>query len=443
MWAGQRQHISDGLDDTLRRTSEEVAAYASTARDASGQPFANTRDLLANVVETEVPDTNEAVVAFVDGNLRYVQAVLTLDVQPDTELIAHLEERTSAGVSAIETFRSSMSEYRYAIIPIVVGDTGDGAIVLIYERDAELAQVGSLVARFWWTALGVLALAAIVSWALIGRLLRPIKELDEAAARITEHDLSSRLPVRGDDDLAQVARTFNAMVDRLESSFTAQRQLLDDAGHELRTPITIIRGHLELMDPHDPEDADTTRALAISELDRMRRLTDDLVMLAKSEAPDFVVPESVDIAEFTQEVFDRISHYTGCNLILRNEATGIVYLDEQRIMQAMLQLAANAVKFSDESGTITVFSSNHGKSVHLGVKDTGIGIPPEQIPTLFERFIQVDGSRGGAGLGLPIVAAIAEAHGGHVEAESQLGEGSTFTLVLPHDAKEESSWPQS
>src|SRR5699024_1575767 len=113
-------------------------------------------------------------------------------------------------------------------------------------------------------------------------------DLRTTAARISDTDLTTRIPVAGNDDISVLATTFNNMLDRLAEAFASQRRLLDDAGHELRTPLTIIRGHLELMDPADAADAAETQELALHELDRMHRLADDLVLLAKSEAPDFI-----------------------------------------------------------------------------------------------------------------------------------------------------------
>src|SRR5699024_2917573 len=129
-------------------------------------------------------------------------------------------------------------------------------------------------------AAAALVVLAAVAWVLAGRLLRPVRALREAAEQISDTDLSRRIPVTGTDDLSELTRTVNDMLARLETSFRSQRLLLDDAGHELRTPITIVRGHLEVMDPADPDDAAATRELALSELDRMHRLTDDLVLLA-------------------------------------------------------------------------------------------------------------------------------------------------------------------
>jgi len=303
--------------------------------------------------------------------------------------------------------------------------------VLAFDRTAEHIEVRSLMLTFLWTSAAALSVAALAGWLLAGRMLRPIRELREVSATITERDLSRRLPVRGTDDLSALARSFNGMVDRLESAFSSQRQLLDDAGHELRTPITVVRGHLELMDPYDPQDAAETRDLAIHELDRMHRLADDLVLLAKSEQPDFVKVRLTDVGDLTSETFEHMKQLGNREWFLAESAEGMFPLDEQRLVQAWLQLGANSVKFSEEGSRIEVGSSASPGEVQLWVRDSGTGVGEEYLATIFERFNQVDSSRGGAGLGLPIVAAIAHGHGGRVDVASLPGVGSTFVLRLP------------
>jgi signal transduction histidine kinase len=228
------------------------------------------------------------------------------------------------------------------------------------------------------------------------------------------------------------------MLDRLETAFDSQRLLLDDAGHELRTPLTILRGHLELLDPADPADTAATRALALDEVDRMHRLVEDLVTLAKAERPDFVQLAPVDVGRLTDDVLDKARALGQRRWSIDERVEATVWLDAQRITQAWLQLAANAVKFSAD-GTKVAFGSavQHGR-VRLWVRDEGPGVSPEDSGRIFERFTRGHAGRGveGSGLGLPIVTAIAEAHGGTIQLRTRLGEGSTFTLDLPAQNQE-------
>lgn len=442
LWASRTDQVDSALDENLQRTVAEYSRWLrQEARDpATGDRYADTSLLLDAALRQEVPAENEAIVGYLNGRLAFVQGARTLDLRDDPRFLAHLGPLTLDDQITLRTytypesrvlFAQPEAQYRFAVVPIVVEGSAPGALVLAYDRLAEHEDVRTLMQTFLWTSVAALSVAALAGWLLAGRMLRPIRELREASAAITERDLSRRLPVRGTDDLSELARAFNAMVDRLEGAFSSQRQLLDDAGHELRTPITVVRGHLELMDPNDPSDAAETRDLAIHELDRMHRLADDLVLLAKSEQPDFVQPRPTDVGDLTNEVFVHMQQLGQREWELAGAASGMFPLDEQRIVQAWLQLAANAVKFSEPGSRIEVGSGFSGGELQLWVRDAGTGITEDKLGTIFDRFNQADSSRGGAGLGLPIVAAIAHAHGGTVDVASLPGTGSTFVLRLP------------
>ncbi len=438
LWVFQHQRVDATLDTTLERTAAEFATFAATAVDpATGQPHATTDALLYAAMGNEVPAENEAIVAFVAGELRYQQARPTLDFGADRELVAHVAPLTTGERAFISSVGTQRSDYRVAVIPVRVGDSTPGALVLAYDRGAEQSDVVEVVRSYAVIAVIALLLLSLVGWVMAGRLLRPVRELREISARISESDLALRLPVRGEDDLAELARSFNGMVDRLEGAFASQRQLLDDAGHELRTPITVVRGHLELMDPADPVDAAETRALALDELDRMHRLADDLVMLARSGRPDFVVRRATDVHDLTRAVFEHAQQLGDRAWRLVAAAQGVVDVDDQRLTQAWLQLAANAVKFSEAGSRVEIGSELAEGALRLWVTDKGLGIAAEDRARIFQRFAQAGHDRGGAGLGLPIVAAIAQAHGGRVDLVSAEGIGSTFTIVLPVEPEPE------
>lgn len=223
-----------------------------------------------------------------------------------------------------------------------------------------------------------------------------------------------------------------AATDRAEASFAAQHRLLDDVRHELKTPITIVRGHLELMDPADPDDAATIRQLGIAELDRMTRLIGDIDLLAAVEAGGFSMGE-VDLAALTRRVSDLVGVIGGHRWSVEQSAQAVIRGDGDRLLQAWLQLADNAAKYTPSGSPIEIGSAVHPSGAQLWVRDHGPGIPPAMRHRVFRRFDRGAGKRsvGGSGLGLAIVDAIAKAHGGHCAVADTAGGGATLTLEIP------------
>jgi len=223
-----------------------------------------------------------------------------------------------------------------------------------------------------------------------------------------------------------------AVADRVESSFDTQRRLLDDVRHELKTPITIVRGHLELMDAGDPEDVSAIRELGIAELDRMTRLIGDIDLLAAVEADSFTMGD-VDLAELTQRVGGLVGVIPGHTWSIEQSATAVIRGDRDRLLQAWLQLADNAAKYTPEDSPIEIGTAVHPSGAQLWVRDHGPGIPPAMRHRVFRRFDRGVGKRsvGGSGLGLAIVDAIAKAHGGHCTVTDTPRGGATLTLEIP------------
>jgi signal transduction histidine kinase len=272
-------------------------------------------------------------------------------------------------------------------------------------------------------------------------VLRPVRMVTGTATAISEGDLTRRIEVTGRDEVGALAATFNDMLDRLEEAFATQRRFVDDAGHELRTPITVIRGHLELLEQDDPDERRRTLALVMDELDRMQRIVNDLIVLAKSEQPDFLDLNTVDVEKLTEEVHAKAAAIAPRDWRLERAGRGIVVADRQRLTQALMQLAQNAAQHTEEGATIGLGSVVVDGEARMWVRDTGPGIPSDQREQVFRRFARGRGTRPseGAGIGLAIVKAIAEAHHGRIELDSTPGVGSTFTVVIPTDQPEERS----
>ncbi|MGO9081098.1 MAG: ATP-binding protein [Streptosporangiaceae bacterium] len=334
--------------------------------------------------------------------------------------------------SAAGTGRLGGRQARYAAVSVrIPGDPARGVFIAAVLTGRDLATVARTT-RLQIEAEAVALLAGcLIAWLAAGRVLRPVRQTTELARRITDTDLSGRIPVRGHSEVSELAATFNGMLDRLAAALTAQRRFLADAGHELRTPITIIQGNLDILTVSDAEDA-ATLAIAADELARMTMLVDELLLLAGSERPDFLHPAPADLAALTAALAAKARALGRRPWLLAGSAQGRVMLDEQRITQAVMQLAANAAAHTPAGLPVELSSAIVAGRVVFTVADRGPGIPPGQRQRIFDRFARLDQRRTeGGGLGLSIVAAIAVAHQGRVEVTDRTGGGAVFRLSVP------------
>ena len=249
--------------------------------------------------------------------------------------------------------------------------------------------------------------------------------------------MSKRIDVDGDDEVAQLARTFNGMLDRLEVAFSSQREFIRDISHELRTPIAVSRGHLELLAEGHLTGAEERRAtisLVTGELDRMNRFVFDLLLLAKAESPNFLHLETVVLDEFVGELVAKAEATADRDWRNGGDSSLSIVADRQRLTQAVMNLVGNAVEHTKDGDEIEIGAKVAGSEVTIWVRDSGVGIAPSEQRQIFTRFTRGGGSSRlyeGTGIGLAIVRAIAEAHGGRVRVSSRPGEGARFDLVLP------------
>jgi signal transduction histidine kinase len=433
----QQQRVDSRIDQALAQEVAEFRALAATGVDPrTGEPFDTVEALFFVALERNIPDRNEGMLAMIDGEVELVPSadVAPIRLEDDEQFVSLLREVPPEARVRVATATTDLGRLHYVAVPVrIEGDPAEGLYVVAYARDLEQALVVDATRTFATVSLVALVLVGAVGWVVAGRLLQPVRLLNETAHRISESDLSGRIAVTGNDDVSELARTVNEMLDRLETAFAAQREFLDDAGHELRTPLTIIRGHLELLESDNAADVEETRALTLDELDRMQRLVDDMVLLAKSRRPDFVQRTPVELDRLTDEVIDKARPLGDRDWRVDGRASATVELDAQRITQAWLQLIANAVKFTEPGQIIAVGSRIVGAELRLWVRDSGPGVAPEDQNRIFERFGRAETGRGveGSGLGLAIVRAIAEAHQGRAWVDSTPGQGSTFVIALP------------
>jgi signal transduction histidine kinase len=428
-----RARAGERVDDALVQEVEEFRTLARLGRNPnSGERFGGDVAAMFDVFLTRnVPGEGEAVFTFL-GTEPYRSTV----GDPRSRALQGELERV-AGVRAPERGEAEIEagRVRYLAVPVEVGGRRLGTFAVTVdlgqEEDeiAEATQVGAGV------SLAVLLLAAGVGWVVAGRVLSPLRGLTETARSITESDLTRRIDVEGNDEIAELARTFNAMLDRLEAAFESQRAFVSDAGHELRTPITIVRGHLELLG-EDPDERRETIELVTDELDRMSRFVDDLLTLAKAERADFLQLQDLDLDVLTEELVAKAAALGDRDWRLDGVGTGRVSADRQRLTQAVMSLAQNAVQHTGPGDTIALGSALRGTRARLWVRDSGPGVTPADRERIFDRFARAGRRRSeGAGLGLAIVRAIAEAHGGRVDVHSRVGEGATFTIEIPAEPR--------
>lgn len=434
----------------IAEVEQELDEFAILHQDgpAPGQPAGSVHDLLEVFLQRNVPDTDELLVGWVGDRPALQFPADELTEEPAFLSVAgRLAE--DGGSAHLDTDRG---DTLVTAQPITVGGES-GALVVVAFLDDERGQLRETMRTYVVVALLALLLAtALAAW-LSGRLLAPLRALRETAEEISATDLSRRLPLRGNDDITALTSTVNGMLDRLEAAFTGQRRFLDDAGHELRTPLTVVRGHLELLDAADPADVAATRELVLDEVDRMARLVGDLILLAKSDRPDFLAPEPTDVGGLTLDLLAKARALGDRAWTLDGAADVTVVADEQRLTQAVLQLCDNAVKHTAPGDLVAIGSRVEGEEVRLWVRDSGPGIPADQREHVFSRFGRARVPRGdeGFGLGLSIVRAIAEAHGGRAWIEDATPSGAVVVLAVPlrpapsEDALTEElpAWPAS
>ena len=382
----------------------------------------------------QITEDDTFLLAIVEGKFyKSSSKALPKQLQPDSELVKNWAKLSQPDRGEHQVSDRKTDSILYAAEPVKIKGKTVGVFVVAHLTAGERQEALEAFKVVIEVTLVVLILVILPAWIAAGKLLAPLRVLTATARAIEESDLSQRLVVRGQGEIAELANTFNQMMDRLEEAFATQRNFINDAGHELRTPITIVRGHLELMGD-DPEEQAETMALVMDELDRMSRFVDDLVVLAKVEQPDFLQLETVEVGALTEELFAKAKALGNRNWELDAAGKSRIVADRQRITQAVMNLAQNAVQHTASEDSIAIGSAISGSKVRFWVRDTGEGIAPIDQERIFERFARAANSHRrseGAGLGLSIVRAIAEAHGGKVYVSSQLGTGSTFALIMP------------
>lgn len=431
-----RSALLDRLDEEvargLDREAEEFRLLRSGNDPETGEPFGDdVRAVFDTYFAREIADEGESLLAFVDGRVyasRRAQDAFDADDIPEaTRFWLSLDEPRRGRIM------TDVGEARYVALPLS-GSDGDALFVVANFPAFERAEIDEAVRVHIGIQLLTLAVASALGVVLAGRVLRPLAWLATTARTISETDLSRRIPFRGRDEASVIAQTFNEMLTRLERAITTQRQFLDDTSHELRTPLTIIRGQLEVLEfDASPAEREEAVALVLEEVDRLSRMVDDLFLLAHAQRPDFLQRRRVDLGELLRDVHRKVTALGDRRWHVDARDGLHVDGDPQRLTQAVMQLVANAVRHTVDGDDVRLSTSARDGCAVVTVADSGPGVDPEDAPRIFARFGRGRAARpaAGAGMGLAIVLAIAEAHGGTARLVPGGGAGARFEIVVP------------
>lgn len=416
------------IEDTLRLSAAELNAVIDVRDDqyavaASETAALSTRGLMAWVLA-------------LDG-----QVALTIGNAENNLLPANLPPSGQLKDGIL----GNGEPVRLLVTPLAEGTRQLGTLALAYPlRGSQILtqqmRVGLLIAIPI-----VLILSILGGLFLANRALKPVAAITETAQDISAEDLSHRIDMAlADDEIGRLAQTFNAMLERLDHAFERERQLTSDVSHELRTPLGMLKTQLSLARSRPRQGTELLQMMAEMEgdVDRMTRLIEQMLTLARVEQRGLAQFSPVDCASLLQDVVAELrltaqERDVTLQLTRPPQTEFTLSGDAERLRQVFVNLIENGIKYSPEGSVVAVTAVRQWQQISISVTDKGMGIAPEQLPHLFERFYRVDDARaretGGFGLGLAITQAIVRAHGGDISVQSEVEKGTTVTVLLPTD----------
>ena len=428
-----RQALYNNLDESIQNQGN---ALLGAIRYEGGSP-----SLVADAISGNSADAEQFVRVFdASAELTFDSSGIVGDVPVAPEVVdSGLRGETSMRRVKIKEDDDLL---RVLVLPIRL----DGRVVGVLEVGQFEEDVSDTLTTLLLT-MGVaypvaLVVAILGGVFLAGRALSPVDKITTLARRISAERLGQRLNLRlPDDEVGRLAQTFDEMIGRLDDAFRHQRQFTSDASHEPRTPLTIMKGPIDvaLQKQRGPKEYRQVLQAVNDEVDRLIHLAGSLLTLTRADAGQ--IPLALERVSVADVIADAEGHLhsqalqKGVELQLVSSNGVTVHADEDLLLQLLLNLLDNAIKYTPSGGQVTIGWTGRESHVELWVRDSGIGISQEHIPHLFDRFYRVDQGRsrseGGVGLGLAISRWIAEAHGGSIRVESVPGEGSTFTVLIP------------
>lgn len=427
-------YLINHIDGHLRVYSAQVHGTLNTQEIPDPLDYA--------VIHSELPPINEFVspgiyIQLIDSNGGVVVKSNNLGEQ-ELPVNPSIISQGFAGDAVIETVAAGDgASIRVMVSPLYMRDQ-----VLLLEVAQSLNHVDSTMSQVRWallvSTLVALVLATASGGAIVKGALTPVSKISRTARSIeASSDLSQRVGYSGPrDEIGELATTFDHMIEQLDRVFQSQRYFVADASHELRGPLTVIRGNLDLLKRKldEKERQESLNAMERESI-RMSKITDDLLFLAEVESGQLEQKRKVSLKEIVLGELERAKSLAiERKIIVDHKENLVVKGDAQRLRQLLANLVDNAIKYTPDHGTITLSLFRDNSWARMEVTDTGIGIDPDHLPHIFDRFYRVDKVRSrtssGIGLGLAIVKGIAEQHGGKVTVTSRPGKGTTFTVWL-------------
>ena len=417
---GVRHSLMDGMDAALRARASTVLSQIDV--DAGGLRFTGE--------DAPRADAEMGVYLF-DGRGRLLHRIAGSQALPPQPGALGPALHGGSGYATLGSLRL-----------YTVGLPGTRAVQVIQSLDGTWDTLRELLALLALTVPALLLAATAGGIFLAGRALAPIDHITSTARQIGAGDLHERLGLAPrDDEVGRLAATFDGMLDRLERAFAQQRRLVADASHELRTPLAIVRSDLDILRrrPRSLAEHEAFERELDEEVTRLSRIVEDLLTLARADSGEAELEREFlylnALVADAADSLDGLAAAKGVALGAVLEPDLAVVGDPIWLRQLILNVAGNAVKYTPAGGQVRLSLSSTGAWVRLEVADTGIGIAPDDIRRVFDRFFRADKARsrteGGTGLGLAIARWCAEAHGGRITARSSPGQGSTFTITLP------------
>ena len=411
-YAEFQQHVA-----TNPKVHDPAALRAATDRFLAGQRYHPEARIFLISPEGLPPVTNQARIVE-EEFAEQARRPGTSDEDRGAGIV-----NSAQGLSTITT--DETGKLRVLTEPVTIGGNHIGTFRVADPLTSVDQALSSLRNKFIAVGIGALILSVVIAIWLANLITRPLRRMAGVASAVDSGDLSHRMDYTGDDEVEVLAEAFNHMMDRLERAFRREREFVSDASHELRSPLTVLRGRIEQMGDRE----------LMREVRRMERLTDDMLTLAKAERGGLVQRRRVPIDDFVQDLRRDLPLLGPRHYSVESRVHGDLDADPDRIAQVLRNLVTNAVRHTSPDGHIDVWIGSDNGDVTFAVRDDGTGIEPDQLGRIFDRFHRTDEGRsrseGGSGLGLAIARAIVEAHGGSISAESPPGQGATIRFSIP------------